>query len=237
MKLVKFENKPISYRSEHKTIISVLDGNVIEHRLKKLLPYDQYSSSNGKYTVSSLYFDSIGNRALQEKIDGVAVREKFRIRYYNRDTSFIRLEKKIKNFQRTSKFQATVSLDFVQRILNDDCYSEIPNNSDLVREFLIKKKIYMLHPVSCVHYERTAYHYAVNDVRITLDRNIHSQSSFFGRTLQSFKSSLPIINHGSMILEVKYNHFLPSFIQNLLLIPNMVLTAASKYAASRIYFS
>ncbi len=237
MKLVKYENKPISYRSEHKTIISVLDGNVIENRLKKLLPYDQYSSSIGKYTVSSLYFDSIGNRALQEKIDGVAVREKFRIRFYNRDTSFIRLEKKIKHFQRTSKFQATVSLDFVQRILNDDCFSEIPNNSDLVREFLMKKKIYMLHPVSFVHYERTAYHYAVNDVRITLDRNIHSQSSFLGTTLQSFKLSLPIINHGSIILEVKYNHFLPSFIQNLLLIPNMVLTAASKYAASRIYFS
>lgn len=237
MKLEKFENQLISYRSEHKTIISVLDGNVIENRLKKLLPYDQYSSSNGKYTVSSLYFDSIGNRALQEKIDGVAVREKFRIRYYNRDTSFIRLEKKIKHFQRTSKFQSTVSLYFVQRILNDDCFSEIHNNSDLVREFLIKKQLYMLHPVSCVHYERTAFHYAVNDVRITLDRNIHSQSSFLGTTLQSFKPSLPILDQGSMILEIKYNHFLPSFIQNLLLIRNMVLTAASKYAASRIYFS
>ena len=50
----------------------------------------------GKYFVRSLYFDTPSDTALREKLDGVNQREKFRIRYYNRDPSLIHLEKKSK---------------------------------------------------------------------------------------------------------------------------------------------
>ena len=40
----------------------------------------------------------IGAWTLKEKLNGVSQRHKFRIRYYNHDLSFIRLEKKISSF-------------------------------------------------------------------------------------------------------------------------------------------
>ena len=48
------------------------------------------------YRVRSLYFDNYNDKVLREKIDGVNEREKFRLRLYNDDTSFIKLEKKVK---------------------------------------------------------------------------------------------------------------------------------------------
>ena len=42
------------------------------------------------------YFDNVYDKAIREKIDGVNKREKFRIRYYDGDTSYIQLEKKSK---------------------------------------------------------------------------------------------------------------------------------------------
>ena len=53
-------------------------------------------AKGGVYTIRSLYFDTPSDRALREKLDGVSRREKFRIRYYNGDSSVIHLEKKIK---------------------------------------------------------------------------------------------------------------------------------------------
>ncbi len=46
--------------------------------------------------MRSLYFDTPEDKALWEKVDCVNMREKFRIRYYNGDTSYIVLEKKCK---------------------------------------------------------------------------------------------------------------------------------------------
>lgn len=51
----------------------------------------------GEYKIRSIYFDHYHDKALQEKLMGINNREKFRIRYYNDDVSFIRLEKKSKD--------------------------------------------------------------------------------------------------------------------------------------------
>lgn len=73
-------------------------------RLRAVMAWDEHSV-NGKYEIRSLYFDNLADRALREKIDGVNSREKFRVRYYNGDTSFILLEKKSKCSGLCSKVQ------------------------------------------------------------------------------------------------------------------------------------
>lgn len=50
-----------------------------------------------KHEIRSLYFDTPDDKALRDKINGVNIRDKFRIRYYNGDTSFISLEKSKRN--------------------------------------------------------------------------------------------------------------------------------------------
>ena len=57
---------------------------------------DEHTRADGRYVIRSIYFDNVHDKALREKINGVQKREKFRIRYYNDDFSFLTLEKKIK---------------------------------------------------------------------------------------------------------------------------------------------
>ena len=84
------------YRNEWKYEISRSDLITIRQRMRAVAKPDAHTGPDGSYQVRSLYFDTPSDQALREKIDGVNVREKFRIRYYNGDTSLIHLEKKRK---------------------------------------------------------------------------------------------------------------------------------------------
>ena len=83
----------MKFRHELKQEITYADMLVLRQRLKTVMQKDSHAT-DGRYEIRSLYFDNLNDKALREKIDGVNVREKFRIRYYNGDTSLINLEKK-----------------------------------------------------------------------------------------------------------------------------------------------
>lgn len=85
----------MDYRHEWKHEINTSDMITIRHRLKAVATPDAHAV-DGKYFIRSLYFDNPADKALREKLDGVNLREKFRLRYYNLDPSLIHLEKKSK---------------------------------------------------------------------------------------------------------------------------------------------
>jgi len=80
-------------RHELKHHINYLDYVAIRNRLQVVAKQDANVGEDGTYQIRSLYFDNYQDKALREKIDGVNNREKFRIRYYNDDFSYIKLEK------------------------------------------------------------------------------------------------------------------------------------------------
>ncbi|HOZ12718.1 MAG TPA: VTC domain-containing protein, partial [Thermotogota bacterium] len=84
--------KNLAYRHEYKFVINLSDTIEMKKRLACCMEKDPHALSDGSYFVKSLYFDNLYDKALKEKIDGVNPREKFRIRVYNNDDSFIRLE-------------------------------------------------------------------------------------------------------------------------------------------------
>ena len=83
------------YRHEVKHEINYSDMLDIRRRLSAIARRDEHAKE-GKYHIRSLYFDTPEDTALREKLLGVSKREKYRIRCYDGDTSFIRLEKKTK---------------------------------------------------------------------------------------------------------------------------------------------
>ena len=82
------------FRHEWKIEINRSDLIAVRRRLQAVAQPDSHAIG-GTYRIRSLYFDDPVDTALREKLDGVNMREKFRIRYYNNDTSLIHLEKKI----------------------------------------------------------------------------------------------------------------------------------------------
>ncbi|WKK93938.1 VTC domain-containing protein [Clostridioides difficile] len=87
-------NKKLNYRFEMKHKITEADVLALKSRLYPIMKKDENASKDGKYLIRSLYFDTPEDKALLDKLNGVAIREKFRIRFYNNDCSYIRLEKK-----------------------------------------------------------------------------------------------------------------------------------------------
>ena len=81
-------------RSELKYWISYQDSLLLQDEMAKLLSYDSYSE-NGFYRVKSLYFDSINNIDYMEKLAGTEKR-KIRLRIYDEDADFAKLELKQK---------------------------------------------------------------------------------------------------------------------------------------------
>lgn len=106
------------YRHELKYKISYPDYLAMRSRLRPVMKADPHASAGGRYLVRSIYFDNLNDKALREKIDGVAKREKFRIRYYNDDLSYIVLEKKMKIGSLCLKYSAPITEEECRKILN-----------------------------------------------------------------------------------------------------------------------
>lgn len=225
------ECAPLHFRHELKYNINSADDHIISHRLKNLFPHDKYADSHGIYRVSSLYFDTPYDKALREKIDGVNVREKFRLRYYNQDTSFIRLEKKMKINGLCTKSSTKMSREQVQMLLFNKIDFLINSNIPLFHELYSKMKGQLLAPKTIAIYDREAFTYLPGNVRITIDQNLRtglSNTDFLNPNL-SFMN----ISDGLSVLEVKYDAFLPDIVKHAVQIPNRQSAAISKYAACR----
>lgn len=222
----------MNYRNEWKHEISYCDMLILRQRLSAVARCDSHAQ-NGKYEIRSLYFDNISDKALREKIDGVNKREKFRIRLYNRDTSVIFLEKKSKINNLCRKESVMLTAEQVRAILEGD-YAWMPKSEiPLAVELYSKINALGLRPKTIVEYTREPFVYSAGNVRVTIDRDIRT-----GMGCTDFLNpscvTVPVEN-SPIILEVKWDNFLPDIIRDAVLLEDSRVGAYSKYAACRCY--
>lgn len=218
----------ITYRHEQKIEISHGDLLALRSRLKAVMQTDPHAP-DGRYAIRSLYFDNDRDKALREKLDGVNYREKFRLRYYNGDVNFIRLEKKSKVNGLCRKESVLLTPAQVQALLA----GELDDTDPLTREFLSKMRSQRLAPKTLVDYTREAYIFAPGNVRVTLDYNI--RTGLNGTDFLNPDCIMVPAGDAPAILEVKWDEYLPDIIQDLIQMPHRRVGAFSKYAACRIY--
>ena len=222
----------MDYRHEWKYEISFADRLAIRQRLRAVARPDPHAV-NGEYTIRSLYFDNPADKALREKIDGVNRREKFRIRYYNGDTSMIHLEKKSKWNGLGSKESAVLSRAEALSIAEGHWTWMRDVDRPLVRELYRKMRDQLLRPKTIVDYTREPYVYDPGNVRVTFDFDIRT-----GLSCTDFLNpDCPTIPAGDapILMEVKWDAFLPAVIRDAVCTPARRVGAFSKYAQCRIY--
>lgn len=204
------------YRHELKYGVSCADYLALRARLRPVMCPDPHAGSDGRYTIRSIYFDNYSDKVLREKLDGVQRREKFRIRWYNDDLSLIHLEKKMKRDSLCLKLSARLT-------------------AELVRELRCKMTLQQLRPRVLVSYLREPYVYSPGNVRVTFDSRV--RTSLFRREL--LQKGPPDIcagdSPGDMLMEVKYDGFLPEIIAVLLQTEGLRQQSFSKYGACRRY--
>jgi hypothetical protein len=223
------------YRHEIKFIISKQMSLILKQRLALAMDVDKNSVNlDNTYFIRSLYFDDINSTAYYEKIDGVLYRKKYRIRIYNNDSSFIRLERKWKHNNMTSKDQLKISKENCINLLTnqfDNIDKELLNNS-LMKEFITDIKVFGLKPSVIVDYKRLAYTYPISEVRITFDERI--KSGLYNCNLFNMnRITYDVIDNNEVVLEVKFNEVLPEHISIILQTIPMYRQAVSKFALCR----
>ena len=219
-------------RHELKHEISYSDMLVLRQRLSAVAKRDVHAV-DGKYHIRSLYFDNLSDKALREKLDGISRREKFRIRYYNGDTSVIHLEKKSKIGGLGNKQSASITAEEAQWIVDGNTDWMIHSDRPLVQELYVKMTTEGLRPKTIVDYTREPFVYGPGNVRVTLDYNIRTGLS----CVDFLNADCPTIPAGDapIVLEVKWDEFLPAVIRDVVQLNNRHVGAYSKYAACRIY--
>ena len=219
------------YRHEYKFRLNALDVMALRPRLSAVLSHDPHAGADGLYHVVSLYFDDREDHALKEKLDGVSRRAKFRIRLYNDDDSFIRLEKKCKVGGLGTKLSERLSREETEKIIAGDLAWMAKDNRDLVRELYVRMRYGTFRPKTLVSYIREPFLYAPGNVRITLDSDI--RSGRLSTDLFSGRAVLIPAAPGVTIMEVKYDQFLPRPVQDAIQTACRSQAAFSKYAACR----
>ena len=220
------------YRHEWKHEITLSDRLVLRQRLRTVAAPDGHAR-DGRYFIRSLYFDNLADKALREKLDGVDRREKFRIRYYDYDTSLIRLEKKSKRNGLGRKVSAPLTAEEAGALAEGRWDWMPASGRDLVLELYSKMKSQGLRPRTIVDYTREAFVYAPGNVRVTLDYDIRTGL----RCTDFLNPDCVTVPAGDApaILEVKWDAYLPAVIQDAVQLPGRRTGAFSKYAACRVY--
>ena len=221
----------MKFRHEYKHQINLADIYGLRTRLSAVVKHDSNCNADGTYFVKSLYFDNYMDKALREKIDGVNRREKFRIRYYGTDTSFIRLEKKSKINGLCNKVTCRITAEECQKIIDGDIEFMKDSEFELMRELYSKMKYQLLRPKCIVAYTRECFVYPPGNVRVTIDMNICGSNN----VKEFLNPDLPFLQtYHEAILEVKWDEFLPQIIRDCVQVKSRRSAAFSKYAAIRI---
>ena len=222
----------IRYRHEWKHILNKSDLLILRQRLRAVMESDPHAV-DGKYHIRSLYFDNIDDKALREKIDGVNMREKFRIRLYNCDPSVIHLEKKSKRNSLGTKYSANLTAEEAQKIVDGNLEWMLSSGRPLIQELYCKMLYQGIYPKTIVDYTREPFIFRPGNVRVTLDYDIRT-----GLNCTDFLNpdcvTIPA-GDAPILLEVKWDAFLPNIIRDAVQTPGRHAEAFSKYAQCRIY--
>lgn len=223
----------MKFRHELKHYINMSDYHMITSKLKYIARLDTNSGTGGEYKIRSIYFDNYNDMVLNEKVMGINNRDKFRIRYYNDAINFIKLEKKSKINGLCLKVSASISAEECEKILAGDIDFLRQSPKKLFNELYVKMKNQLLRPKTIVDYIREAYIYEPGNVRITFDKKIRTGI----RATDFLNQNIPtvgIMANEYMVLEVKYDEFLPEIIRDCIQTPRRA-TSISKYALCRMY--
>jgi len=217
-----------TFRHELKYYINFFEYHSLAMRLSAILKHDPHAGDNGDYHIRSLYFDDFGSNALSDKQAGVLTRKKYRIRIYNISAAIIRLERKERVGQFIRKYSAPLLLDEYNQLLQGEFDFLLDKEEDLCQFFYKDIRCHGMKSSVIVDYVREAYISDVNNIRITFDKNLRTgltSTDLFNKNLVTVSA----IDEPLMILEIKYDNFLPDYIKNILQLNSQQRYAISKY--------
>jgi len=221
------------YRHEQKYFINRGTAIELKTRLLQTMDLDEHARRRGgSYHIRSLYFDDAVDSAVRDKLDGVEERKKFRIRIYNFSDREIFLECKQKSGPYIKKYGAKIDRALCDEICAGYWTNLLYHEAPICRELYYQMSCRFLRPSVIVDYVRTPFVAQYQDVRITFDDELRTgvfSTDLFDPNLPT----VPALDSYDLILEVKFNEFLPDYYLRLIQTDYALRSAASKYVICR----
>lgn len=218
-------------RQERKFLINLKDYHRVSHDLRAVMMEDKHNRGDG-YNIRSLYFDSIDDRDYEEKEDGVEVRRKIRLRCYGPDQDFAVLEMKQKQGANQKKRSLRVTRADAITLIGGRYSVLLQYPDSFAGECFGVMNMHCYRPKAVVEYKRRAFIAKENNIRVTFDHHIiatEANMNIFDPHLIQY----PVMDQEMVVLEVKYNGFLLSYIKNALRTVDGSELSVGKYALSR----
>jgi hypothetical protein len=196
--------------------------------------YDSNVLSHNQYHVRSLYFDNFKNSGIFEKQSGILERKKYRIRIYNLEKNIIKLERKERVGQFIRKYSSLLNYTDCLKIIDGDIMPLKETDNKLQNSFYADLRSENFHPSVIVDYVREPLTYRYGNVRVTFDKNLKSglyRTSLFDENLKMVR----VIEEPQLIMEVKYDNYLPDIIRNAIQINSSTRYAISKFVICKKY--
>ena len=164
----------IPLRHELKYLISPAELTVLRSVLRPVMQLDPNGNENNEYHIRSLYFDTLDDDALVDKVAGVGNRKKYRIRIYNFSDRVIKLECKSKYGELISKQSVSIPRELAEQLIACDPEGLQRMRHPLFHDVFREMRTHLLHPVVIVDYIREAYIHPAQEVRITFDKHLRT---------------------------------------------------------------
>lgn len=221
------------YRHELKYYITEADYALLKRRLMLTMEQDPFAKKNGgEYFIRSLYFDDRDDSSFREKLDGIDERDKFRIRIYNMRSDAIKLECKHKSNGYIKKESLRLTKAEYDELIAGRYVFLLKRSEPFARRMYVELVSRALRPAVIVDYTREPYVFPLEDVRITFDKDIRTAY----RATDMFNAELPtypVTEGNTMVLEVKFNRYLSTYVRSLLQLDRCQRSAISKYVLCR----
>lgn len=193
---------------------------------------DSNADATGSYWIRSLYFDTIDNKDYYEKIIGHNIRKKIRLRIYNLSTVNVKLEIKNKSNSYIHKETAIISCEDAKKLIQGDCNSLLNYNEKTANKVFAFMHRDLYRPTVIIDYQREAYLYPFQNIRVTLDKNLCASFNVYD-LYRNDRCMIPVLNNDVYVLEIKYDHMIPACLQKVLSTFAAEKSHVSKYCLGR----
>lgn len=222
-------------RKEQKYLITTNQYEKLVHKISPYMRPDKFGE-NGRYTVTSLYFESNDRTIYYETKNKLKYRQKLRLRVYDdadmESTAFFEVKQKHKKV--VNKRRMRLPLSEAYRYIyfsNQDLETFETSNLQVLREIDYFKNLYHLEPEMVVSYDRHALHHQEDtDLRMTFDFNLRCRDSDL--QLENGSYGDLFIDESLVVLEVKVNDSVPLWLARILQELGCEQRSASKFCTS-----
>lgn len=222
-------------RKEHKYLISTEQYRKLVQQLTPYMHTDKHGV-DGKYTVTTLYFESPDLKIYYETKNRQRIRQKLRLRIYDKtDIHHIAFfEIKQKHEELVNKKRIRLTLKEAYRYLKQSSHDSLEgfdtSNIQTLKEIDHFRNLYHLKPAMIISYDRHALSSANDGLRVTFDLNLRCRNDDL--SIENGSYGKRVIDNHLVVLEVKVNDSIPPWLTRILEDLNCKQRSISKYCAS-----